>query len=137
LCEIRPSIKKSLWLKNPHRCFKFQKRSQLFMHNERPDQMKIFARLALLILLILAMPTPAAHARPFKSKVTRENYEKIHNGMTKAQVEEILGKPTEMKSEMGLQDLGEFESWIYWHRGTMVMIGFSNGYVSEKSWTQG
>jgi hypothetical protein len=107
------------------------------MHNERPDQMKTLARLALLIALILAMPAPGARAWPFKSKVTRENYEKIHNGMTKAQVEEILGKPTEMKSEMGLQDLGEFESWIYWHRGTMVMIGFSNGYVSDKSWTQG
>jgi SmpA / OmlA family len=107
------------------------------MHNERPDQMKTLARLALLIALILAMPAPGARAWPFKSKVTRENYEKIHNGMTKAQVEEILGKPTEMKSEMGLQDLGEFETWIYWHRGTMVMIGFSNGYVSDKSWTQG
>ena len=99
--------------------------------------MKALTRLALLILLILAMPAPAAHAWPFKSNVTRENYEKIRNGMTKAQVEKILGKPTEMKSEIGLQDLGEFESWIYWHRGTMVMIGFSNGHVSEKSWTQG
>ena len=99
--------------------------------------MKTLARLTLLILLILAMPAPAGHAWPFKSKVTRENYEKIHNGMTKAQVKEILGKPNEMKSEMGLQDLGEFESWIYWHRGAAVMIGFSNGYVSEKSWTQG
>ena len=106
------------------------------MHNERPDQMKTVARLALLLVLILAVPAPAAHAWPFKSKFTRQNYEKIHNGMTKAQVQEILGKPTEMKSEMGLQDLGEFDSWIYWHRGTMVMIGFSNGYVSEKSWTQ-
>jgi hypothetical protein len=94
------------------------------MHNERSDRMKTLLRLALLIVLILAMPAPAVHAWPFKSKVTRENYEKIHNGMTKAQVELILGKPTEMKSEMGLQDLGEFDSWIYWHRGTMVMIGF-------------
>ena len=99
--------------------------------------MKTPARLALLILLILAMPAPAGHALPFRSKVTRENYEKIHNGMTKAQVEKILGKPNEMKSEMELQDLGEFESWIYWHRSAMVMIGFSNGYVSEKFWTQG
>ena len=107
------------------------------MHNERPDQMKTLARFALLVVLILAIPAPAARAWPFKSKVTRENYEKIHNGMTKTQVETILGKPTEMKSEMGLQDLGEFESWIYWHRGIMVMIGFSNGYVSDKSWTQG
>lgn len=106
------------------------------MH-ERPDQMKTLARLALLLVFILVVPAPAARAWPFKSKVTRANYEKIHNGMTKVQVEEILGKPTEMKSEMGLQDLGEFDSWIYWHGGTMVMISFSNGYVSDKSWTQG
>jgi hypothetical protein len=38
---------------------------------------------------------------------------------------------------MGLQDLGEFDSWIYWRGEIMVMIGFSNGYVSDKSWTQG
>jgi hypothetical protein len=107
------------------------------MHNEKPYPMKTLARLALLIVLSLAVPATTTQAWPFKSKVTRENYERVHNGMTKAQVEQILGKPTEMKSEMGLQDLGEFDSWIYWHRGTMVMIGFSNGYVSDKSWTQG
>ena len=99
--------------------------------------MKTVARFALLIVLILVMPVPAAPALPFKSKVTRQNYEKIHNGMTKAQVEKILGKPAEMKSERGLQDLGEFDSWIYWRGEIMVMIGFSNGYVSDKSWTQG
>ena len=110
---------------------------QLFMYNERPDRMKTLARLALLIVFILAIPAPAAHAWPFGSKVTRQNYERIHNGMTKAQVEQILGKPTEMKSEKGLQDLGEVETWIYWRRETMVMIGFSNGYVFDKSWTKG
>ena len=106
------------------------------MH-ERPVRMTTVARLALLIVLILVMPVPAAPALPFKSKVTRQNYERIHNGMTKAQVEKILGKPAEMKNEMGLQDLGEFDSWIYWHGEIMVMIGFTNGYVSDKSWTQG
>jgi hypothetical protein len=106
------------------------------MH-ERPDRMKTLVRLSLLIVLISFMPVPAAPALPFKSKVTRQNYERIHNGMTKAQVEKILGKPAEMKNEMGLQDLGEFDSWIYWHGEIMVMIGFSNGHVSDKSWTQG
>jgi hypothetical protein len=106
------------------------------MH-ERLDRMKILARLALLIVFILVVPVHAAPALPFKSKVTRQNYERIHNGMSKSQVEKILGKPAQMKNEMGLQDLGEFDSWIYWHGETMVMIGFSNGYVSDKSWTQG
>ena len=99
--------------------------------------MKTLARFALLIVLILVMPVPAAPALPFKSKVTRQNYERIHNGMNKNQVEKILGKPAEMKSERGLQDWGEFDNWIYWHGEIMVMIGFSNGYVSDKSWTQG
>jgi hypothetical protein len=98
--------------------------------------MKTLTRLTLLIVLSLAVPAPTMRAWPFKSKVTRENYERVHNGMTKAQVQQILGNPAEMKSEMGLQDLGEFDSWVYWHRGTMVMIDFSNGYVSDKSWTQ-
>jgi SmpA/OmlA family protein len=98
--------------------------------------MKTLTCLILLIVLGLAVPVPTMRAWPFKSKVTRENYERVHNGMTKAQVQQILGKPAEMKSEVGLQDLGEFDSWVYWHRGTMVMIDFSNGHVSDKSWTQ-
>ena len=57
--------------------------------------------------------------------------------MTKAQVEEILGTPKQMKSEAEIQDIGKLESWIYWHRHTMVIIGFTNGYVSDKSWTEG
>ena len=123
-------------VENPQRCFKFQKRSELFMH-ERQDRMRTLTRLALLIVLILVVPVHAAPALPFKSRVTRQNYERIHNGMTKAQVEKILGRPAEVKNEMGLQDLGEFDSWIYWHGEIMVMIAFSNGYVSDKSWTQG
>ena len=83
------------------------------------------------------MPAPTARAWPFKSKLTRQNYEKIHNGMTKAQVEEILGMPKQMKSEAEIQGIGKLESWIYWHRRTMVMIGFTNGYVSDESWTEG
>src|SRR5713101_7504969 len=99
--------------------------------------MQTIARLALLVALFAAMPAPLAQAWSLKSKVTKENYEKIHNGMTKDQVQEILGKPNNMKSEMEIQGMGKLESWIYWHRGTMVMIGFTNGYVSDKSWTEG
>src|SRR5215471_243004 len=135
-CGALPNYQRKPPVENPPRCFKFQKRSELFMH-ERPDRMKTLARLSLLIVLVLVTPVPAAPALPFKSKVTRQNYERVHNGMTKAQVERILGKPAEMKNEMGLQDLGEFDSWIYWHGEIMVMVAFSNGYVSDKSWTQG
>ena len=83
------------------------------------------------------MLAPAAHAWPFKSKLTRQNYKKIHNGMTKAQVEKILGTPKQMKSEAEIQGIGKLESWIYWRRRAMVMIGFTNGYVSDESWTEG
>ena len=99
--------------------------------------MKTFARLALLVVLISAMPAPTARAWPFQSKLTRENYEKIHNGMTKAQVEKILGTPKQMKSEAEIQGIGKLESWMYWHRRTMVIVGFTNGYVSDESWTEG
>ena len=99
--------------------------------------MKTLARLALLVVLIPAMPAPAAHAWPFKSKLTRQNNEKIHNGMTKAQVEEILGMPKQVKSEAEIEDIGQLESWIYWRRRAMVLIEFTNGYVSDESWTEG
>jgi hypothetical protein len=101
--------------------------------------MKTLAHLALLVVLISAVPAPAAHALPWppKSKLTRQNYEKIHNGMTKEQVEEILGRPKQMKSEAEVQGIGKLESWIYWRRRTMVVIGFTNGYVSDESWTEG
>ena len=38
--------------------------------------------------------------------------------MTKAQVEEILGRPKQMKSEADIQGIGKIESWIYWRRRT-------------------
>jgi hypothetical protein len=101
--------------------------------------MKTLARFALLVVLISAVPAPAAHAWPwhFESKLTRQNYERIHNGMTKEQVEVILGRPKQMKSEAEVQGIGKLESWIYWRRRTMVVIGFTNGYVSDESWTEG
>jgi hypothetical protein len=101
--------------------------------------MKTLVSLASLVVLISAMPVPAVHAWPWpsKSKLTRQNYERIHNGMTKEQVEAILGMPKQMKSEADVQGIGKLESWIYWHHRTMVVIGFTNGYVSDESWTEG
>jgi hypothetical protein len=36
------------------------------------------------------------------SKVTQENYAKIHSGMTQGEVQSILGKPTATESSSGL-----------------------------------
>jgi hypothetical protein len=100
--------------------------------------MKTIARLALLVVLMTAIPAPMAQAAwPFKSKVTRENYDKIHNGMSKDEVEAILGKPNTMKSEMEMQGLGKIESWVYMHKGIMIMVGFTSGRVSDKTWSEG
>lgn len=73
----------------------------------------------------------------FGSSITKDNYDKIRNGMTKDEVQDILGKPNSMQSEMEVQGLGKLDSWIYTHRGAMVMIGFTGGRVSDKSWTEG
>jgi hypothetical protein len=70
------------------------------------------------------------------SKVNKENYEKISNGMTVSQVEAILGKgESQASSNVDLGDYGGNISSevITWQDGMdIITITFSNGQVLAK-----
>lgn len=64
------------------------------------------------------------------SKVTSENYDKITTGMSKAQVEELIGKPTRLESG---QMLGiEGVTYYYTTRKAEVKVVFLNDSVVSK-----
>jgi len=71
------------------------------------------------------------------SKLNKDNYDKISNGMSVSQVESILGKGESQASSS--VDLGEYGGNISsevmtWQSGTKVIsITFSNGKVMAKA----
>ncbi len=69
------------------------------------------------------------------TRVTRENYEKIKEGMDKSKVSEILGKPASI-SETTISGLGKTEVWHYQLGMKAIMVTIRNGKVSSKTWTQ-
>ena len=58
-------------------------------------------------------------------RVTRENFNKIIEGMSPAQVEEILGRGTPV---VGAQDLFEWRA-----PRVTIRVGFVNGRVNRRS----
>lgn len=64
------------------------------------------------------------------SKVTKANYDKVETGMSKAEVEKILGKGTEDKSG-GIGDLTG--TVVTWKKGdTTITVTFANDKVVTK-----
>ena len=70
------------------------------------------------------------------SVVTKENYDKIKEGMTEQEVKDILGEPTSV-SENEITGLGKTELKHYQEAFSLKAIDvyFSNGKVSMKNWT--
>jgi outer membrane protein assembly factor BamE (lipoprotein component of BamABCDE complex) len=68
------------------------------------------------------------------TRVTKENFDKIHTGMTQAQVQAILGEPTESSSV----DLPVFSGTSStWRAGdTSITIQFVNGKVVAKQFNK-
>ena len=62
------------------------------------------------------------------SKVTQENYAKIHEGMNEKQVHEILGSPTESRTVSVLGISGTHSKWV--SGDTAISIRFVNGEVA-------
>ena len=68
------------------------------------------------------------------SKITKDNYDKIENGMTMEEVEAHLGKGT--KKDPGIVDtnrilgLGEAYEWV--EDGKQIVIHFKDGKVVSK-----
>ena len=68
------------------------------------------------------------------SKLTQENFEKIQTGMTLAQVQAILGEPTESSSV----DVAVFSGTVSkWKQGDVtITIQFVNGKVVAKQFSK-
>jgi uncharacterized protein YpmB len=85
------------------------------------------------IVLVLALLTSCA------GKINQDNYDKISDGMSKSQVENILGKGESQATSS--VDLGEYGGTmsaevITWQSGTKVIsVTFSNGQVQGKAQT--
>jgi len=73
-----------------------------------------------------------------KQGVTRATYDAIKIGMSKQQIIDMLGEPSN-KSETETPGLGTTEIW-QWTRGFVgikaITVFFQNGIVSDKNWTE-
>lgn len=87
------------------------------------------------VLAILMVLTIACGSGVTNTNVTKENYEKITNGMSAVQVESILGKP-DSTSESELDGFGKTEMWHYQLGMKAIDVFLTNGKVSSKNWTE-
>lgn len=65
------------------------------------------------------------------SKVTQENFAKVQDGMTEADVRTLLGEPTESSSVQLLGVSGTSSRWV--SGDTVITIRFLGGKVAQKS----
>jgi 4-hydroxy-3-methylbut-2-enyl diphosphate reductase IspH len=66
------------------------------------------------------------------SKVTQENFSKIQDGMSEAEVHAILGKPTESNSAQILGISGTSSKWV--GSDAEITIRFLGGKLALKSY---
>jgi SmpA / OmlA family. len=81
--------------------------------------------------VVVAIALAACDRNPFSgSKLTLDNYNKITTGMTKAQVEQILGPPPSIETK----DMLIFKKtiWRYERGQKFAMITFKNDEVDGK-----
>src|SRR5438477_8900843 len=85
----------------------------------------------LLGLMILVMAITGCDRNPLSgSKLTLSNYNQITTGMTKAQVEKILGPPTSTETKDML--IFKKTTWRYEDGKKFAMITFKNDEVDGK-----
>jgi outer membrane protein assembly factor BamE (lipoprotein component of BamABCDE complex) len=88
--------------------------------------MKIISAVFLAILVLAACNRNALTG----SKLTLDNYNQITTGMSKAQVEKILGPPTSMETKDML--IFKKTSWRYEDGQKFAQITFKNDEVDSK-----
>jgi hypothetical protein len=69
------------------------------------------------------------------TRVTKENYDKISQGMTSEQVVEIMGKADSV-SESEASGLGKMEMWHYQLGNKAIDVFILDGKVESKNWTE-
>ena len=95
--------------------------------------MKMLERTGRIVLgvMILSMAIPGCDRNPLSgSKLTLSNYNQITTGMTKTQVEKILGPPTSIETKDML--IFKKTTWRYEDGKKFAMITFRNDEVEEK-----
>jgi hypothetical protein len=92
---------------------------------ERRKCLRVFAALAILALWVAC-----------GSRITRENYQRIHEGMTREEVIAILGEPTD---SAGLGVGGFSAGTAIWKAedGTTISVQFVNDKVKARQFSQG
>jgi outer membrane protein assembly factor BamE (lipoprotein component of BamABCDE complex) len=88
--------------------------------------MKIISAVFLAILVLVACNRNALTG----SKLTLDNYNQITTGMSKAQVEKILGQPTSMETKDML--IFKKTTWRYEDGQKFAQITFKNDEVDSK-----
>ena len=68
-------------------------------------------------------------------RVTKENYNKITNGMTENEVNNILGTPTS-SSETVMESIGQIRLKHYQEDTKAIQVYFKDGKVYMKNWTE-
>ncbi len=82
-----------------------------------------FSKLCLLLVLSLALASCT-------SRINEANFDKIKTGMSQAEVQAILGPPTETSSVDVAVFAGATSTWK--HKDTTISIQFVNGKVIAK-----
>jgi len=92
--------------------------------------MKMHTRL-LFAIVVIAAALAGCNRNPLSgSKLTLDNYNQITTGMTKAQVEQILGPPTSIETKDML--IFKKTTWRYEDGKKFAMITFKNDEVDGK-----
>jgi outer membrane protein assembly factor BamE (lipoprotein component of BamABCDE complex) len=92
--------------------------------NRRPKLM------VLIVIVLLSWCLAACGS----SRLSQENFDKIHTGMTQAEVIAILGEPTESSSVDVAVFSGTASTWK--KDGTTITIQFANGKVVAKQFSK-
>jgi hypothetical protein len=84
------------------------------------------SKLSLLVLLVFSIALTACES----SRINQENFDKVKTGMTQAEVQAILGPPTESSSADFAVFSGTASTWKW--QDITITIQFVNGQVIAK-----
>lgn len=115
---------------------------------EQTGQKRSLAVLAVMILLALVVPVTLIVLFDHPGRFSRNNYLRIHTGMTLAEVEALLGGPGEELRRASLftspdknEPILEGDQVFLWrapqnHNGGQILVGLKDGKVCDKRFRQ-
>jgi outer membrane protein assembly factor BamE (lipoprotein component of BamABCDE complex) len=90
--------------------------------------------LRLFCLVLLAALVGAGLTGCARSKITKDNFDKVNLGMTQEEVQQILGPPTEASGLEVLVFSGTTAKWV--QDDSTITIQFVNGKVVAKEFSK-